>query len=289
MSEHKQKERKTFLDYTKEWAGVLSLAVSLVYTFPLGVWDRFYVAAEQKRETDIETVRELLVKLTQLDSEAAQKNAATNDQNQKQYNLGSTFSSKAAMLMKEMPKVKANYAALTTPELAALAYELGTLGQGLFSEVVYEAALNKARSENDAQAVAGLYSTRSLLYSQGGAIGLDLQKARNDFANAVKAWLTLPINPGRLGATTTVMQWAGFEMGVGQKSCARELFDGGLPIAQNMNPMWAEQVRGQLAQLRDDRGADGPEQITPCPKEILPWQLFGWPWPEKGSRKFERQ
>ena len=43
LEERTKPAKKTLIDVIKEWGGVATAVIALLYSFPLGVWDRFVV------------------------------------------------------------------------------------------------------------------------------------------------------------------------------------------------------------------------------------------------------
>lgn len=69
LEERTKPKEKTILDRIKDWSGVLTFVVAVLYTYPLGVWDRFVVTAEQQKIKEIGELRATIVRVTELDSE----------------------------------------------------------------------------------------------------------------------------------------------------------------------------------------------------------------------------
>jgi hypothetical protein len=62
LEERTKPKPKSFVKNITQWSGVATFLLASLYTFPLGVWDRFFVSQEEE-------VRSLIVKLTDADTE----------------------------------------------------------------------------------------------------------------------------------------------------------------------------------------------------------------------------
>src|SRR3954469_20049152 len=71
LDERTTPKPKTLTDRVEDWAGVGTLAIALLYTFPLGVWDRFFVTEHQQRQKETDELRSLIVKLAEKDADLA--------------------------------------------------------------------------------------------------------------------------------------------------------------------------------------------------------------------------
>jgi hypothetical protein len=60
LEERTAPKPKTVMDRLKEWGGVASLTVALLYSFPLGIWDRFVVPGERQRSEEFTQLRRVI-------------------------------------------------------------------------------------------------------------------------------------------------------------------------------------------------------------------------------------
>jgi hypothetical protein len=83
LTAENSRERKTFLELFKEWAGVITIVITLFYTYPLGFWDRFVLTKQERQAKEVEHVRDLVIRLAELDSEYMRNNNSLQDQDSK--------------------------------------------------------------------------------------------------------------------------------------------------------------------------------------------------------------
>jgi len=66
LEERTRPKPKGWLDLLKEWGGAGSLAIALLYSFPLGVWDRFVVSREERAGRELAELRGVLDKASEI-------------------------------------------------------------------------------------------------------------------------------------------------------------------------------------------------------------------------------
>jgi hypothetical protein len=287
LEERTKPKAKTILDRIKDWSGVLTFVIAVLYTYPLGVWDRFVVTAEQQKTKEIGDLRATILKLTELDAETFRVIASIADVQQQGLISQVQNARKGELLIPELPLVEKHYSVLSGAELQLLGYQLNYLGdQGTLVQRILETALKKMVSAKNNLGAADIYRTQAQLYSSYGSMGLDPAKARDLFKKAITA--SMLAEPARsLGvAVATAMDWANFEALSGNWSCTEALGNWAISEVQVQNPPYATRLRDQLASMAVTRKAmeANSQALVPsppgsvCPKTILPWKPVGWPW-----------
>jgi len=61
LEERTKDKQKTVIDRVKEWSGVATAVFAILYTIPLGVWDRFVLTSEQRSEREVAELRGTIV------------------------------------------------------------------------------------------------------------------------------------------------------------------------------------------------------------------------------------
>lgn len=262
----------------KEWAGVISLLVAVAYTFPLGVWDRFFVSAEVQKAKEVDDLKAVVAKLTQLDIDQSQKSMGLTDPLVLESVQSVTMSTKNNLLIPNLPLVKKRYDDLTSLEMSGLAYELAMLGHGELADVVFQGTEKKARAEGNQQLVAKTFQGRAQLYVRGAVFGVDMPKVRFYEKTAIRilfmlksaAWSATIVQ-----AVQTTGDWALAELTSGDKGCGHLLARWVLQQAEMISPPgWAQQVQAQFAQAGySQMGAN----LSSCPADTVAWN-GGLPW-----------
>lgn len=75
--EEKVGKPKSFLDKIKDWGGVATALIAILYSFPLGVWDRVYAALDTTR--DVSELRQSIANLATLQADFAKGAASIGD------------------------------------------------------------------------------------------------------------------------------------------------------------------------------------------------------------------
>jgi hypothetical protein len=287
LEERTKPKEKTILDRIKDWSGVLTFVVAVLYTYPLGVWDRFVVTAEQQKIKGVGELRATIVRVTELDSETFRVIASIADVQQQALMSQVQNARKSALLIPELPLVEKHYSELSGAELELLGYQLNYLGdQGTLVQRVLDTASEKMISAKNNLGAADIYRTQAQLYSSYGSMGLNPAKARDLFKKAIH--LSMLAEPAKSlnTALATAMDWANFEALSGNWSCTGALGNWAISEFQVQNPQYATKLQAQLASMVVTRKAmeANSKTLVPnqpgsvCPKNILPWKPVGWPW-----------
>jgi hypothetical protein len=290
LEERTRPKTKTIFDRIKEWSGVLTFVIAVLYTYPLGVWDRFIVTAKEQREKEIDELRTTIGKLVATDSEAF-RTIPTLVQSQQQALYAQAMNAqKNALLAPKIPLIALHLSALSAPELELLGYELNFMGdQGELVDRILEAASAKAIANKNNIAAADIYRIRAQLYTNFGSLGPDASKARANFTKAVELLLIADPNKAQPVVLATALDWASFEALSGTWQCFEVLAAWNILQAQHYNPQYATELQTQVGGMRiahqQATAGTTPPSLQPasqadtrCPRNILPWNIVGWPW-----------
>jgi hypothetical protein len=292
LEERTKPREKTILERIKDWSGVLTFIVAVLYTYPLGVWDRFVVTAEQQRIKEMDALRGTILRVTELDSETFRLIASIADVQQQTLLSQVQNARKGTMLIPEIPLIEKHYSELSGAELQLLGYQLNYLGDqgGLVLRILDLASQKMIKAKNNVGA-ADTYRTQAQLYSSYGSLGPNLPKSRDLFQKSIQ--VSLQAEPTRsLGiALAVAMDWANLEALSGNWHCTEALGNWAISQFQIQSPPYAAKMQSQLTQMAVTRKAmEASSKSLPqtqpggaCPKNILPWNPVGWPWAAVGE------
>lgn len=101
--------RRSLSRFLRSWAGVATavssvatVLIALLYTVPLGVWDRVVVTPAQAAEREIEHVRNAIVQLAEIDAAAAQTYSTIQDSAALTAFYAATATRKSALISKHL-------------------------------------------------------------------------------------------------------------------------------------------------------------------------------------------
>jgi hypothetical protein len=285
LEERTKPKPRTIYDRVKDWAGVLTFVVAVLYTYPLGMWDRFIVTSQQQHAKEVADLRSVILRLTDADAELVRAVSRTSDISV-QNALGAFANArKAAILTPSITLIETRYSELTGAELLLLGYQLNQLGdQGPLVTKIYEKAAEKMIASKNNFGAADVYRMHAGLYGPFGSLGPNIQKSREFFQKSVGLLLTAEPSKSYSGALTLAMDWANFEAMAGNLPCAELLANWLIGQYAIANPTYAQTLQAQFAQLSAyKKAAKGPwtntdQQSSTCPKGILLWTIEGWPW-----------
>lgn len=232
------RKRKTFIELFKEWAGVITIVITLFYTYPLGFWDRFVLTKEERQAREVEHVRDLVLQLAELDSEYMRSFGTLQDQNFKNAYTYAMTTRKSALVARELSQVLDHYKDLTPVEIGLLANQFLALGDGDRAKVMFDAATKGATVAKSPAVISEIYRLSAHQYLLGSPLGLDIDKARDAFQQAWEALRPEPQKRFAVQAYSVLTDWSALEGNFGDPACALDLAKIAIPILQVMNPSY---------------------------------------------------
>src|SRR5262245_37815661 len=157
LEERTKPAPKSFVKAITEWSGVATFLLAFLYTFPLGVWDRFIV-------DPIKEERNLIVKLTEVDTELFKTSQNLPPDQMFALEL-SMRAKKTALLLQNRELIKKKQGALSAIETELLAYQAGSVGDVELAMQLYDSAFKKAHAENKAFLVADIYRVQAFFFA----------------------------------------------------------------------------------------------------------------------------
>src|ERR1017187_5211943 len=79
LEERTRPKPRTLFDRIKDWSGVSAFVVAVLYTYPLGFWDRFVVTARQEKAQQVAELRSLILKLGEIDADFVRTFSSVSD------------------------------------------------------------------------------------------------------------------------------------------------------------------------------------------------------------------
>jgi hypothetical protein len=232
------RKRKTSLEFFKEWAGVITIVITLFYTYPLGFWDRFVLTKEERQTREIEHVRDLVIQLAELDSEYMKSSGTMQDQNLKNAYTYAMTTRKSALVARGLPQVLQHYKDLTPVEIGLLANQFLFLGDGDHAKELFDAATKGAKDAKNPIVISEIYRLSAHQYLLGSPFGFDIGKARDAFQQSWEALRPEPQKRFAVQAYSVLTDWSALEGNSGDAACALDLARIAIPILKVMNPSY---------------------------------------------------
>jgi hypothetical protein len=233
-----------------------------LYTFPLGIWDRFFVSPVDEERT-------LISKLTDVDSEFFKISQNLPIDQMLAVTL-SVRAKKIALLERDKALVLKWRGSLTGNELELLAYHAHSVGYVELAQILYETSLSKAKAEKNPFLVADIYRMRAPLFATKGTTATNPAEARKDYTLAVEGFLNMA---QYYTAALAIWDWANFEVSEGSKPCAYFLAEWAIQTVAPLEPQraqqWAQAFQGQ-------RNKDTEQKTQPtgsCGKDTVSFDL----------------
>jgi hypothetical protein len=259
------KKSVTFFDQFKEWAGVITVLITLLYTYPLGFWDRFIVSREQVTSRQVDELRGLVIKLAELDADYGRTSGGIADSYSKNMYTVAMTTQKSALVARGLDLIKARYQSLTASEISLLAVQLLAMGQSDLAQVLFDFALQKSIAAKNAAVTSEIYRLKARLYLPDGPLGPNVAEVRNNFKSAMNE---LASDPGRrfLSQRYAIAgDWSQFEFNLGNVACGIELTKWGIEALKIINPSLVQTVQNTLSGWQWAPGAN-----IPCPNGLIP-------------------
>lgn len=215
-------DKTTKLDSLKQWGGVATLVVALLYTFPLGVWDRFILSPEARKSAEVSILKELVVELSDVTATTAANVGQISDAQSRNIYIRAMGTKQVTLLSRNRERIK-NYAnELEAEEIVILAYALGQTSQVNHADELYDIAARKAAFQANPSLVSDVYRLKgALAYSE--PTGVSISRVRENYALAVESLQPFNSDALRQQSANNIAEWALFEMTSGDWLCGERL------------------------------------------------------------------
>jgi hypothetical protein len=256
LEERTKPKPKTLVDHITQWGGVATFLLAFVYTFPLGVWDRFFV-------TPVESERSLIAKLTDVDTEYF-KVSQTLPMDQMFAISMSMRAKKMALLLPSKESILRWKGSLSGAEVELLAYHAGSVGEVELAKVLYQTSLTKADAEKNPFLAADIYRMLAQLFAAPGTAATSPTKARENYNEAVNRYVGLAQT---YPASIAAWDWANLEVAQGSKPCAYLLAQWAI---RAVDPLDKRRAQEWTQILETQRAADAAANALPrgpCEKD----------------------
>jgi hypothetical protein len=256
LEERTAPKLKTWLDKLKDWGGVASLVIAIGYSFPLGLWEKFYLPGKQREAAEVQKLRDVIEQTTTILSEGARSIASIQDPFLKDTAARAINTRIFLLLSKHRVDFETYGKQLTAPELLVVGHNFAMTNQAEAALPYFEAALATAGPDVQSkfEAMRQIAKSRFAPGAQQNRIA-----ARKGFASAVD--LASGIGTMKFHAASLNAEWALFELIDGDWSCGQaKLSQARLQLAE-LAPFMND--NGNFARLIEDRTARLMQQ---------PWQ-----------------
>lgn len=234
LEERTRPKDKTPLDRLKDWGGVASLVIAIAYSFPLGLWDRWFEAPKKLQESELVGLRQVLTESTSMMAEYGRAIAGLSDAYLAE-TVSRAYNTRLYLLMdKNAGAFKRRRQDFNAPELLVIGYNLLMTNQTAAAIEFFEVATEKAAKDPRTEVEARRQLAKA--YFLPGQ-HQDITKGRQQFSDAVTK-----ASQGRsyLEVTSYVnalAEWGLFELMYGDWKCGQSNVDRSLSLYAELAPM----------------------------------------------------
>ena len=225
LEERTKPKSKNWMDYIKDWSGLISALVVIGISYPIGAWNFFIVSPKAKVESEVQQLRDVVLQLSDLEARYAQYYSGIREPQLKSFYSNAMGSQCSAIIARSLELLKKRHSALTVQEEVLLGYNLGQAGLYDDSDKVLRSAQNKAIEHNSSQLiqlVAETHRLQGMSYSTRG--GADQKaKTRAAYAASIHLLLAMDGDAPRLQAANTAFEWSLIELRQGDQLCGERL------------------------------------------------------------------
>ncbi|WP_299739066.1 hypothetical protein [uncultured Roseobacter sp.] len=245
LEERTRPTSKSLLDHLKEWGGVGTLIVALLYTFPLGVWDRFYLTSKARAEAEIGELRLVALEIAKLDGDWARTAGGISTPELQTMATRAVGSQKTTLLTGKLDEIVKYQDQLTTPELVMFAYSVSQINMPELADSLYQKAFEKSEMDETIWLSADILRLRatSLLNK---SIQFDIDEVRSLYGESAKLLASSKTDAFVLQLAFTLFDWATIEFTKGDWACGEILSHKALEKLDSLpafNPVVAQYKR----------------------------------------------
>lgn len=258
LEERTRPKEKKLLDRLKDWGGVASLVIAVAYSFPLGLWDRWFEAPKRTQEVELAALRQVLSESTSMIADYGRSVAGLNDAYLAE-TISRAYNTRLYLLMEK------NIGAFTrrkddfnAPELLVIGYNLLMTNQTGAAIAFFEAATAKAAS--DPRTAVEARRQLGKAYFMPGPFQ-DKGKGREQLSNAVsmasqgRSWLEVT------SYVNALAEWGIIELMHGDWACGETHVTRSLSLYEELAPVLNDKGSfGRMVSEQASRIKRRPEQ-----------------------------
>ncbi len=191
LRERTEPKPKSVIQNIQAWSGVMTAVIALLYTIPLGVWDRWFESHAQAEARKLDGLRSAIVQLAELEARALQGWSEISDPSVKTMFGNAIGAQRAATLFRVADDMKKYSARLSVPELILVGYNLGLGGRITEADEIYSVAINVAANTGAPVSFrADIHRMRGLLHSSHPT-GANLAVLRDSYRQNIALLLSV--------------------------------------------------------------------------------------------------
>ncbi|SUE45006.1 hypothetical protein [Roseomonas gilardii] len=112
LEERTKPKSKNWMDYIKDWSGLVSALVVIGISYPIGVWNFFVVSPKAKVEREVQQLRDVVLQLSDLEARYAQYYSGIREPQLKSFYSNAMGSQRSAIIARSLELLKKRHSAL---------------------------------------------------------------------------------------------------------------------------------------------------------------------------------
>lgn len=268
LEERTRPKKKTALEHVKDWAGVATALIALLYTIPLGVWD-YWIKTPEARGS--EALRAGLVQLAELEARGVQGMSSIKEDQLRLVFVSAIGAQRAAVLARIYPHIATRSETLSMPELIMLGYNLGQAGHSDQALTAYRIASEVGARDNAPLALRADVYRMVAQFHAGNFERANIAEIRINYKQNLDLLMRFDTPPARQQAANSAFEWAFFEKVIsgGDWVCGEELQAWARRVIEPivaLNPMAAailSNYENRFSHLRYNAAIHGSEGCPP--------------------------
>lgn len=222
LEERTDPKNRSLIDIVKEYAGFFALLISLLYSFPMGIWDRFFETPEIREAELIDELKNSLSHALQIVSDTAYHTSLINVPDLRDA-AGRAGSTRVLLLMsRNEENFKRYYTHFTKEELLAIGLNFQFSYQPQKSLYFFE----KAKDASEIHDLVHMEAVRQIAkYYFQPSEHQNLEKGRSIFKDMVDRIPDSNTQVFVISEINARSDWALLELYFGDWSCGQKQFD----------------------------------------------------------------
>lgn len=259
LEERTKPKPKTFLEKLQAYGGLIAVIITVGYSWPLGVWDRFYVSPEKAIEVKVGDIRESLTRATGLYVDVGRLQSSIANPEVRDFATRSTFN----QLLLLITKYDADYTKYRDRLFSEELLMIGIMYQSLYriedSLRYFEYVVKHPKTSEVALLEANRQIAKSYMIPSPIQ---DAIKARNIYKAIIQKALQSQRIEITSGATFIQAEWGFFEMTTGDWQCGAQNMDAAIARLKVMQPLINDQGN-MINMLVAKRQSGSPKPAQP--------------------------
>lgn len=257
LEERTKPRNKNVVEIFQMYGGLIALAITLLYSWPLGVWEKFVSTPQEKEQSELSSLRNTLLRAAELTVEAGNVQSSIEDPGLRDMAVRA-IQNQILLILVNNEQMYSKFSYKLLPEELVM---IGLINQSLYRIDEGAKYFRLAAEHHSTSQQLKVEADRQLGKSYFIPSPIqDVEQGRHFYKKSLRAVNGSLDFSGRLMEITVQSEWGFFEMAIGDWKCGVDNVDIALGKLNNIQPIlndggnFSRLIKSQTAPLVKSSG-----------------------------------